>query len=74
LEGKQERGRKVKGEEKTRRRSSEAGAKADIAMTISMAKEANVPSAGDNRACSNGRCGKDKHGGSEGIRTGDRDF
>jgi len=27
----------------------------DIAMTISMAKEANAPSAGNNRACSNGR-------------------
>ena len=74
MEGKQERERKVKREEKTRRRSSEAGAKTDIAMTISVAEEANAPSAGDNRACSNGRCGKNKHGGSEGIRTGDRDF
>jgi len=27
----------------------------DIAMTISVAEEANAPSAGNNRACSNGR-------------------
>jgi len=36
----------------TRRRSSEAGAETEFATTISVAEEANAPSAGDNRACS----------------------
>jgi len=35
-------------------RSSKAGAKADIAMTISVAEKANALSASNNRACSNG--------------------
>ena len=70
MEGKQEKGRKVKGEERTGRRSSEAGAKADIAMTISVAKETNAPSVGNNKACSNRRSREDKCGGSERVRTG----
>jgi len=41
------------------------------ATTLSMAKEANLSLAGDNRACSNGRSGKDKCGSSERTRTGD---
>ena len=32
----------------------------DIAMTISVAEEANVPSAGNNRACSDRRDQEDK--------------
>jgi len=31
-------------------------------MTLNVAEEANTPSAGDNRACSNGRSGEDKCG------------
>ena len=46
--------RKVEEEEETRGRSSEARTKTDIAMTISVAEKANVPSAGNNRACSDG--------------------
>ena len=36
-------------------RSSYTGAETEHAMTISVAKEANISSAGDNRACSDGR-------------------
>jgi len=72
LEEKQERGRKVKGKERIGRRSSEARAKADIAMTISVAEKAKALSAGNNRACSDGRSREDKHGGSERVRTEDR--
>ena len=45
--------RKVEGKEGLG--SSETGAKTDIAMTISVAEEATTSSAGDNKACSNGR-------------------
>ena len=45
----------TEGEEEIERRNSEAGAKTDTAMTPRMAEEANTSSAGDNRACSNGR-------------------
>jgi len=41
-------------------------------MTISVTEEANAPSAGNNRACSDGRCEKDKCGGSKGTEIGDR--
>ena len=34
-------------------------------MTISMAKEVTASSAGDNRACSNGRSGEDEYGSGE---------
>jgi len=52
--------RKVEGKEGLG--SSETGAKTDIAMTISMAEEITTSSAGDNRACSNGRSGEDECG------------
>jgi len=45
----------TKREEETERRSSEARAKTNTAMTPRMAEEANTSSAGDNRACSDGR-------------------
>jgi len=44
LEGEQERRGKVEGEEETRGRSSETGAKAEFATTISVAKKANTSS------------------------------
>jgi len=44
----------VEGEERTRGRSSEIEAKTEFAMTISMAEEADTPSASDNRVCSDG--------------------
>ena len=69
--GKAEEKKENKREERIGRRSSKTGAKADIAMTISVAEEANTPSAGDNRACSNGRYEKDKC--SSGERTETRD-
>jgi len=40
-------------------------------MTISVAEEVNVFSAGDNRACSNEKGGKNKCSSIEGVRTGD---
>ena len=40
-------------------------------MTISVAEEANVPSAGDNEACPDRGSGEDKCGDGEGTRTGD---
>jgi len=42
----------------------------DYAMTISMAEEATISSAGDNRACSDGRCGENECSGCK--RTGAR--
>jgi len=39
-------------------------------MTFGVAEEASIASAGNNRACSNGRSREDKYGGSEGDRTG----
>ena len=36
-------------------------------MTISVAEEANAPSAGNNRACSDGRSGENKCGSSKRI-------
>ena len=39
-------------------------------MTLGMAEEATIASAGDNWACSNGRGRKDEYGGGEGIGTG----
>jgi len=41
-------------------------------MTISMAKETNTPSAGNNRACSDRRSGEDKYNGSQRCRAGAR--
>ena len=71
MEGKQERRGKDKRKEGRRRRSSEVGAKTELAMTLSVAKKANA-SAGDNGACSDGRNRKDKCGSGEGCRTRDR--
>ena len=59
----------VKEKEGTSRRSSETGAETDIAMTLSMAEEANAFSVGDNRTCSDGRSREDKHGSSKGAGT-----
>ena len=50
-------------EKETGRRSSEAGAMTDSATISNVAEEAgNAPSASDNRAHSNGRSKKNKHG------------
>jgi len=48
-------------------RGSKTGAKTEPAMTLGVAKEATIASAGDNRACSNGRDKKDEYGGDEGT-------
>jgi len=53
LEGKSEGGREIARKERTGRRGSKAGAKTELATTLSVAKEANAL-AGDNRACSDG--------------------
>ena len=55
----------------TDRRSSQAGAKTDITMTPSVTEEANAFSAGNNRACSNGRSEENEY--SSGERTETRD-
>jgi len=73
LEGKQEGGRKAKEKKETNRRSPKAGAKTDMAIISSMVEEANVSSAGNNRACSGGRSGKNERGNDEETRTEDRD-
>ena len=52
--------RESRREEENDGRCSKAGAKTEYAMTTSVTEEANTPSAGDNRACSNGRSGEDK--------------
>ena len=59
--------RKIKGKEGLE--SSKTGAKTDIAMIISMAKEATTFSVGNNKACSNGRGREDEYDNSEGTRT-----
>ena len=41
----------------------------NIATTISVAEDANAPLAGNNRACSDGRSGEDKHGSGERARS-----
>jgi len=73
LERKQERGKKVKRKKGDDRRCSEAGAETNNATTLSVAKKANAFSAGNNRACSNGRSRMDKHSSDEGsgARSGD---
>jgi len=64
--------RKQKGEEEVERkernggRSSQVGAKTNIAMTPSVAEEAAALSASNNRACSDGRSGEDKCSSGEG--------
>jgi len=54
LKREQKERREVEGKEGSSKRSSETGAKIKLAMTLSVAKEANT-SAGDNGACSDGR-------------------
>jgi len=49
-----------KREKENRRRGSKTGATTKYAMTISVAKETNAFSAGNNRACSNGRDQEDE--------------
>ena len=46
-------------EERLRKKKEITGAKTNHATTISVAEEANAPSAGNNRACSDGRSGED---------------
>ena len=53
MERKQEERRKIKGKERTRRRSAETR-KTELATTPNVAKEATTASAGNNRACSYG--------------------
>jgi len=62
-------GGKIEGKEGTKGKSSEAGTATDIAMTISVAEEANTFSAGANKACSDGRSRKDKCSDDEETRT-----
>ena len=64
MEKEQKRGEEDERKEESRRRSSETGAKTKLATTLSVAKEANA-SAGDNQACSDGRCREDKCGSSK---------
>ena len=52
------------------RRSSETGAETEPATTPSVAEEATIASAGDNRACSNERSRENEH--SSGERAGGR--
>ena len=57
--------------EKEGNRSPETG-EDNIAMTLSVAKEANAFSAGNNRACSDGGSRKDECSSSERARIGSR--
>jgi len=68
LERKQEGRRKVKREEGNNGRCSEAEIETSNATTLSMAEKANAFSAGDNRACSNGRSKMDECSSGEGSR------
>ena len=65
MEGKQEGGGKVEEERSWRRKT---GTETDPAMTIGVAEEATIASAGDNRACSDGGSGEDECGGCQGTR------
>ena len=71
MEGEQEKRGKIEEEKGNRRRSSEAGAETNNAMTTSVAEEANAFSADNNRAFSDGRGGEDKCSSSAEIRNGD---
>jgi len=53
------------------RRSFKTEAKTNFATTFSVEKEVNAFSAGNNRACSDGRGRKDKCSSGERTRTGD---
>jgi len=52
----------------TRRKSSETGAETEPAMTLSVAEEATIASAGNNRACSDGGSREDECSGSKESR------
>ena len=65
MEGEQERGGKV---EEKRSGRGKVGAMTKPAMTFGVAEEATIASAGDNRACSNGRSGENKCGSGKGSR------
>ena len=75
MKRKQERRKEVK-ETKGNRGSSPQATRAatNNAMTLSVAEEANIFSAGDNRACSDGRGRKDKYGSSMGVGIGNGGF
>ena len=62
LEGKQKGRGKIEGKKRTRRKSSRTGVITVNAMTLSVAEKATTSSAGNNRACSNGRSGENKCG------------
>ena len=66
--------RESKCEKETNGRSSKAGATTDIAMTLSVAEEANAFSVGDNRACSDKRSRENEYSSGERIRTRDGGF
>ena len=59
--------RESRREEERLRKRAKAG-ETEPATTISVAEEATIASAGNNRACSNGGCGENECGSSEGIR------
>jgi len=69
LEREQEGGKKTKEEGSWRRKT---GTETDPAMTIGVAEEATIASAGDNRACSDGGCGENECGGREETGAGGR--
>jgi len=71
LKEKQERRGEIKREKENRKRSSETGAKIEYAITTSVAEKANASSAGNNRACSDGRDQKDEYSSSERFRAED---
>ena len=66
------RGGKIEEKKGTKEGSSEAETVTDIAMTISVAEEANAFSAGVNKACSNGGSRKNKCSNGEGTGAGGR--
>ena len=68
MEGEQEEGGKVEEERSWRK----TGTETDPAMTIGVAEEATIASAGDNQACSDGRNREDECGGCEGCGAGNR--
>jgi len=63
--------REEEAEEERRRRATEAR-KTEPTMTPSVAEEATIALAGDNRACSDGRSGENKYNSGEGIRSRSR--
>ena len=61
------RGGETEGKEETKRRSSEAGAKTDTTTTTRVAEKANTSSAGNNRACFDGKSRENKYSNNEGV-------